>query len=249
MTFNLTKNTLATSVGLVLVLSTSSAIAATNTQYQFSENEYGSHEKIKARNVESKDIKLNIKADISYEGAICSFDFNNNAGFDVDFGKVKINNSQNNTLDTRETDLLVTGNGCDMAFFKITNTSVQPGSTTNPRYATPNNNSHWGVNGHTWYTLGDDLGVWFTTVIKKKDTAVTASMQPNGSGEVLIQNGYEIKKYDDPAAEWHRLKEFTINDTLTLTTIMNIDHRKYAMWNNTADIKIDKVMAFTAKIQ
>ncbi|AYV21259.1 hypothetical protein [Vibrio mediterranei] len=254
MTFNLTKQTLASSVGLVLALSTSSAMAIDNDkdvhpgqkgEYDFS-SYYGEHNNIKDRNVESKDLKLNITANVNYEGAICSFDFASGAGFDVQFGDVTLNNEKDNTLDTRETGLQLTGNGCEMAFFNIENTSMNGKSATEGKFAYPVQDAYWKENDQTWYALGDDIGVWFTTVIKKKDVEITASI--DGNNKVQIENGYKIVKAGE-TSEWHRLAEFAKDNTLTLTTIMNIDHRKYAMWNHTADKEVNKVMSFTAKIQ
>ncbi|MGR5503085.1 hypothetical protein ACQKP3_20345 [Vibrio sp. DNB22_10_4] len=244
MTFNLKKQTLASSVGLVLVLSTSSAMAV--DQYAFKEDLYGSHDKINTRNEESKDIELNITANVQYEGAICSFDFDSGSGFDVNFGDVTLNNGEDNTIDTRETGLQLTGNGCEMAFFNIENTSMKGKSAEEGKFAWPVENAYWKENGQTWYALGDDIGVWFTTVIKKQDSEITASI--DGNKKVKIENGYKIVKAGEKS-EWHRLKDFAKDNTLTLTTIMHIDHRKYAIWNHTADKKVDKVMSFTAKIQ
>ncbi|MCW8348034.1 hypothetical protein MD535_18760 [Vibrio sp. ZSDZ65] len=244
MTFNLTKQTLASSVGLVLALSTSSAMAV--DQYAFKESLYGSHDQINTRNVESKDIELNITANVEYEGAICSFAFESGTGFDVNFGDVKLNNGANNTIDTKETDLHLKGNGCEMAFFNIENTSMKGKSAEEGKFAWPVEDAYWNENGQTWYALGDDIGVWFTTVIKKQDIGVKASI--DGNQKVQIENGYKIVKAGD-TSEWHRLKDFAKDNMLTLTTIMNIDHRKYAIWNNTADKTVDKVMSFTAKIQ
>jgi hypothetical protein len=217
-----------------------------NGEYDFS-SYYGEHNNIKDRNKETKDLKLNISANVTYEGAICSFDFEHNDGFDVNFGDVILDNGQDNTIKMLDTGLKVTGNGCEMAFFNIENTSLISGArTTGGKYAYPSHNASWAELGHDWYTLGDDVGVWFTTVIKKQGTAVTAAI--NGNNRVQITNGEKIAKAGSESV-WHRLKDYALGDTLTLTTVMNIDHRKYAMWNHTADTQVRKVMSFTTNIQ
>ncbi|EDL53945.1 hypothetical protein VSAK1_09793 [Vibrio mediterranei AK1] len=258
MTFNLTKQTLASSISLTLMLSASSAMAENTTnpvdedfvnyQYSFSEKTYGTHSKISKRNVEEKALNLNMKTNITYEGAICSFEFAQGAGFDVNFGNVKLDNSQENTIRLQDTALSFTGLGCDMAFFNIENTSVNQKNSQEGRKPHPVNDASWNDNGHTWYALGDDIGVWFTTVIKEKNTVVTAARDSGGKRGIKIENGKKINKAGE-TAQWLRLKNYAEADTITLTSVMNIDHRKYAIWNHTENKEVEKVMSFTAKIQ
>ncbi|USE00372.1 hypothetical protein JKJ11_15870 [Vibrio sp. SCSIO 43133] len=245
MTLNLTKQTLASSIGLILALSTSSVIAS--EQALPYGNFYHSFDNVKDRNTEEKGFIIDIKGKLVYDGPICSFDFNTNHIFNVNFEEIQLTNEQNFTTATESIELNLNGNGCDMAFFNITTggRKAHKGPTDDKG---PAHDLWIDQYGHNWFTLGGDHGVIFATVLNKQDQKVTADVVDQNTGDIKISNAHRIETAN-AEADWLRVKEFATNNALTLTTIMKVDHRKFSIWNHTEDFEFtDKAMTFTTKI-